>query len=854
MISVVFYGRNDSHGYNLHRRAALSINCIAEVLDDPDDEILFCDWNTTQGLPTFPEAIADTLTERARELIRIIKVPSWVHDQRYSHRTHMPTVESAARNVSVARSNPNNRWILSTNTDMLFLTSTGESLSQIAAKLDDGFYELPRYSLPEAIWEGLPRAEPKVVMETVGRLAREIDLDEVVMSEPFMLYDAPGDFQLMLRDQVFEIGGFDEEMLIGWHVDSNICRRLNLLNGSTQSLADAIAGYHCEHTRILTAHHTNPKANDLARFVYHVEDPSSQATARPWGLTDLELEEVTLGPGIEPRYLTAMLKHAPAPEQARPPVNARHGQALAWYSATHALPFLLDPLAIEPTSTEIAYVGSNPELLVPMSRAIQDMGFPPLRVWDGFDNDLATVSHAVAISTEEILEKINFVIIDLGLPLNRRKHTRTAEWSAWDFDERRCIGRGLEFLEDLANRDRRIKTAGPSRRVAVTNAVYSRLDAFTTAFIVTPSALFNSRIRVGLIRDEPMELPDLILTDLKFRVGYRATEAEISNLLPADKEIDYREPALIRSLHEGEWSHTPYGMILRDRAGTIRLQLPPDLSTEQVIAFELNDWFDPKAAPLECWVSVNDGERTQVSLDSTIKTSFVQVPLTDEIIESQQIDIHFSSPNAVVPRDEVSDGDIEIYAVRLGIIGIVRPWNPAQRELEVASLRATPYLAGGWSWGDEPARWMDGRVAVVQVPPTGIERGVIAFTLADWSPFKSQQIKIVRDGEVLGSTWLQPKNQRPGVLTVPCPPDGGTFEIVLNETWSVTHTPWPDLRQLGVKVESVEVTASAGPVPFLKDGGPPLPMLGHPANVATLRKVLRKVKAKATQTVESLRK
>ena len=40
MISIVLYGRNDNYGYNLHKRAALSLNCMAEVLTDPDDEIL----------------------------------------------------------------------------------------------------------------------------------------------------------------------------------------------------------------------------------------------------------------------------------------------------------------------------------------------------------------------------------------------------------------------------------------------------------------------------------------------------------------------------------------------------------------------------------------------------------------------------------------------------------------------------------------------------------------------------------------------------------------------------------------------------------------------------------------------
>ena len=34
MISVILYGRNDAHGYNLHKRAAISLNCVAQVLKD----------------------------------------------------------------------------------------------------------------------------------------------------------------------------------------------------------------------------------------------------------------------------------------------------------------------------------------------------------------------------------------------------------------------------------------------------------------------------------------------------------------------------------------------------------------------------------------------------------------------------------------------------------------------------------------------------------------------------------------------------------------------------------------------------------------------------------------------------
>ena len=72
MISAILYGRNDSYGYNLHKRAALSINCISQVLTNEDDELLFVDYNSPDDYPTFPEAIADTLTDHAKKRLRIL--------------------------------------------------------------------------------------------------------------------------------------------------------------------------------------------------------------------------------------------------------------------------------------------------------------------------------------------------------------------------------------------------------------------------------------------------------------------------------------------------------------------------------------------------------------------------------------------------------------------------------------------------------------------------------------------------------------------------------------------------------------------------------------------------------------
>src|SRR6185437_1640685 len=147
-ISIVLYGRNDNYGYNLHKRAALSLNCMAEVLTDSSDEILFVDYNTPDDFPTFPEAIQDTLTRRARNILRVLRVRPRIHE-RFKSQTHLVALEPIARNVAIRRSNPTNRWILSTNTDMIFVPQRIGSLSKLVRDLAPGFYHAPRIEIPE---------------------------------------------------------------------------------------------------------------------------------------------------------------------------------------------------------------------------------------------------------------------------------------------------------------------------------------------------------------------------------------------------------------------------------------------------------------------------------------------------------------------------------------------------------------------------------------------------------------------------------------------------------------------------------------------------------------------------------
>lgn len=295
MISVVLYGRNDDYGYNIGKRAALSFNCIAELLTDSSDEILFTDYNTPDHLCTFPEAIQDTLTQRARDILRIFRIRPYAHEK-FRTQTPLQLIEPVARNVAIRRSSHLNRWILSSNTDMIFVPLSGMSLSALVHGATSGFYHAPRLELPEALWESLDRYNPLRAIAALRTWGSTLHLNEVVLHENFVLYDNPGDFQLVQRADLFAYHGFNEQMILGWHVDSNLARRLGLVYNSVGDFGSAIYGYHCSHTRQATAMHSGSRTeNSWRRFITDVSRPDIPEQANDWGCPKEAVEEIRLG-------------------------------------------------------------------------------------------------------------------------------------------------------------------------------------------------------------------------------------------------------------------------------------------------------------------------------------------------------------------------------------------------------------------------------------------------------------------------------------------------------------------------------------------------------------------------------
>jgi hypothetical protein len=496
VISVILYGRNDAHGYNLHRRAALSLNCLAEVLTHEDDEILFVDYNTPGELPTFVEAISDTLTQTCRDRLRVFRVPAELHRDRFSERTHLPAVEPVCRNVAARRANPANRWLLSTNTDMIVLPRDGSSVSDVCGDLEDGFYALPRFELPEWLWEQLPRSDPRQALAELMDLGPRLRLDEPTLSHAWVRFDAPGDFQLVLRDDLYAIDGFNEEMLLGWHVDSNLSRRMFLRRGSIESLEGAAAGYHCNHNRTPTVYIGESRVeNDHSRYYNSVDRDDLPAQRETWGLADVALDEISLANTTGTRLTTALVSAIPSSPSSRTPSQLLDERVSLSYDAGHVLPFVADSLAVSPRPEIVGYLGANTALRDMLQQVVVELGC-------GDERRLITASDQASAGT--LAERADLLIVDFGLDADAVHGTAGSERALLTTEARKSLRSVIEGFQLLVERERaRVGQRRQPRRFVLVNSRTGYTDAYVLSQLDCSHTTMHSRVRRATVKPKP---------------------------------------------------------------------------------------------------------------------------------------------------------------------------------------------------------------------------------------------------------------------------------------------------------------------------------------------------------------
>lgn len=449
-LSLLVYGRNDKHGYNIDRRAALSLNAMGEVLDD-SDEILFCDCNSSNWLPTFPESIADTLTDRTRSLLRIIRIRPEAY-RRLAPKTRLPVSEPLCRNVLLRRCQPETEWILSSNSDMLFLTRQGESLFQIARSLPSMLHLAPRMEVPESLWERWPRNQPGIALEELRRDAARRGLEIPVHCGNSLRFDGPGDFQLIPRSLLEAIDGFNESILCGWHVDGNLCKRAELATGANGSLEQRLAGFHCDHNRAVSASHVSSHSQESMRsLVLEVSRPDLPLQRSTWGAPNETFEEIRLDrPGNQ--WIPALLHNRPLAPSALH-LAAGHNNEGLLLDPPQAIPHIASHLETWPRDARIAWIGGNPEMVA----AVQEWSHQSGRSFalEYLPNDSTPSQFKEFFSR---LDGVHVLLLDGHTPaalgeifLDPGIHRKPGPYRSWYRSYRRQLWKLPEILGDLRN-------------------------------------------------------------------------------------------------------------------------------------------------------------------------------------------------------------------------------------------------------------------------------------------------------------------------------------------------------------------------------------------------------------------
>jgi len=253
---------------------------MATLLDE-EDEIIFVDWNTPITLPTMPVAIQSDLSPECKALLKVARVTPRIHNE-VKRGSNRQLLEPIARNVGIRLVDPKSNWILSTNTDMIFLTN-GRKFSYLLKSLEHKLWTCFRYELPEFLWESLDSRDPVAVFDLVSTWDSKFDLQRKYISTVNgnqRVVDAVGDFQLAPKDLWDAITGFPEEMLDGWHVDTRVSLAFEGFTDKPSGILhnSELIAYHQNHLRTLTTYHES-----------HVNDPNlalvEYRNNHDWGLS-----------------------------------------------------------------------------------------------------------------------------------------------------------------------------------------------------------------------------------------------------------------------------------------------------------------------------------------------------------------------------------------------------------------------------------------------------------------------------------------------------------------------------------------------------------------------------------------
>ena len=211
--SVILTSKNDNYGGNLYKRTTMALLSLIEH----HDEVIFVDWKTKNGEGVISN-IKHNLPQTGK--LKYIQVPKEFLKEKYPEIADYSMIESIGRNIGLRRASHD--YIISTNIDIV-TTPIEDSILK-----EDVFYTVPRRDVDESFhlsFNDYNSLYKSLWDNRDGYRAKERFKSE---TDKWSLINCCGDYQIGHKNIWNHMKGFEESILFGCGIDTNVMKKASL--------------------------------------------------------------------------------------------------------------------------------------------------------------------------------------------------------------------------------------------------------------------------------------------------------------------------------------------------------------------------------------------------------------------------------------------------------------------------------------------------------------------------------------------------------------------------------------------------------------------------------------------------
>ena len=211
--SVILTSRNDNYGGNLHKRTTMALSSLIEN----NDEVIFVDWKTKNREGVISN-IKHNLPQTGK--LKHVQVPKEFLKEKYPEIADYSMIESIGRNIGLRRASHD--YIISTNIDIV-TTPLEDSILK-----EDVFYTVPRRDVEESFhlsFDDYQKLYSYLILNRDSFKTKERFESE---TDKWSLINCCGDYQIGHKNIWNQMKGFEESILFGCGIDTNVMKKASL--------------------------------------------------------------------------------------------------------------------------------------------------------------------------------------------------------------------------------------------------------------------------------------------------------------------------------------------------------------------------------------------------------------------------------------------------------------------------------------------------------------------------------------------------------------------------------------------------------------------------------------------------